>query len=192
MAPLKLVDTTREETLLEAPIRDEGPVVDLNANRVTVRKALHTDIWGIHDTLLDALDATETALPDPVLPYAVQALMDRIAQDFIAVAEAPDGKIVGCIVLNFAHWPWVPPHMAQGRHLFNEHFWVDPKYRKGGVATRLIKFAKGRASQLGLPLLLSITSRDDNTELKDRFARQQGMKQLGGVFIWGSKSDGWL
>lgn len=163
---------------------DSGQVIELRANRTQVRKAGYLDAWGIYYTLLDALDATETPLPDPELPYCIQAMLDRIHNGCAFVAVTPDDKIVGCVVLNIAHWPWVSPSSRKGAHFFNEHFWVDPKYRAGGTATKLLDCAKNLAASHGIPLQIEISSIDGNLELKDKFMRTRGFRQLGGKFYW--------
>jgi GNAT superfamily N-acetyltransferase len=178
---LQLIDKTPRDLFLD----EEEVVVPLK--RAKVRLALQTDAFPILDTLLDALDATELDLPDPVMPYAVQHLMDLIAREFVAVVEDPHGHIVGCIALNFGQWPWVPGHDRSGTHLCNEHLWIDPRWRKGGTAVRLLMFAKGRAQTLKLPLMIELAFIDEGTKSlspKDRFVANQGFKYIGSKFYW--------
>lgn len=148
----------------------------------TVRLARYADMEGILETLLKALASTDTPFPEPEQPYAQQYNLDKIAQQLVFVAENEAGRIVGCIILSYAHWPWTRPSSESGKHLLNEHFWVEPEYRRGGTASRLIKAAQDRADAVKLPLLLEISSEDANSDLKDRFVRHQGFKYLGGKF----------
>ena len=58
-------------------------VVSLDSmRRARVRVAHHGDVLCIYHTLLEALEASETPYPEPELPYALQALLDLIAQGY--------------------------------------------------------------------------------------------------------------
>jgi GNAT superfamily N-acetyltransferase len=104
-----------------------------------------------------------------------------MAQGLVFVA-ANGERIVGVVILDYARWPWTHPNSESGRHLYNQHFWVDPAFRRGGTALKLRKMAEARADALGLPLLLQTSSLDSNTDLKDRFFAMGGFKRVGGNF----------
>lgn len=149
---------------------------------IAVRPACFEDAFGIRDTLLDALSAAETPYPRPDMPYAVQYIMDLIAQDLVAVAECA-GRIVGCIVLSYARWPWVHPSNPAGIFLQNDHFWVEPTARRGGTAVKLLSFAKKKSDALKIWLSIDLSSLDASTEAKDRFVKSQGFVYIGGKFM---------
>jgi GNAT superfamily N-acetyltransferase len=190
MSHLQLVEKLPEELLI---MPDDEPDRTWKQPHAKVRQALQTDAFGILDTLIDALNATELPLPDPVMPYAVQHMMDLIAREFVWVAEDHKGRIVGCLALNFGQWPWVPGHDRRGTHLFNEHFWVDPAFRKGGTALRFLALAKARATTLKLALMIELAFIDEGTKgrlsRKDRFVANQGFRYIGGKFYWTPGGD---
>jgi GNAT superfamily N-acetyltransferase len=148
---------------------------------VILRAARYADMEGILQTLLRALAESETGYPEPDQPYCQQATMDLMAQGLVFVA-ANGERIVGVVILDYARWPWTHPNSESGRHLYNQHFWVDPAFRRGGTALKLRKMAEARADALGLPLLLQTSSLDSNTDLKDRFFAMGGFKRVGGNF----------
>jgi GNAT superfamily N-acetyltransferase len=156
--------------------------------RPVIRPARFEDVFAIERTLLDAVRVAEFPAPPVERPYAVQKLMDLIAVRLIWVAEttgklyAPDfpPTIVGCIVLSHHVWPW----NRQQWHLVNDHFWVDPAYRKFGTAAKLLRCAKDCAKELGKPLYLDFSFGGIDADLKDRFAKMQGFTYNGGRFCF--------
>jgi GNAT superfamily N-acetyltransferase len=159
----------------------------------TIRVAQFEDVFQIERTLLDAARQAEFPVPPVERPYAVQKLMDLVAVKLIWVAETqgklyPSGfppAIVGCIVLSHHVWPW----NRQAWHLVNDHFWVDPKYRKFGTAAKLLHCAKQAASELSKPLYLDFSFGGIDADLKDRFAKMQGFTYNGGRFCFDPHSS---
>lgn len=154
---------------------------DAAVRAVTVDTARHDDVFAILATLKKALAESATPYPEPDMPYAVQAALDLIAQGFVGVARSDD-RIVGCIMLDVARWPWTHPNNPQGLHLYNQHLWVEPRARKFGTARDLLAFAKGVADARQLPLVLDISNISDDAELRDRFVRISGFAYTGGKF----------
>lgn len=144
-----------------------------------IRPARIEDCFAIEATLLEAAKVAEFPVPPVERPYAVQKLMDLAANRLIFVAEN-DGAIVGCIVLSHHVWPW----NRQAWHLINEHFWVEPQYRKFGTAQKLLIAAKQCAREVGRPLYLDFSFGGIDADLKDRFARLNGFKYNGGRFLF--------
>lgn len=156
---------------------------NVSHERVEVVGARIEDAFDIHRTLMTALAESGTPYPEPDMPYAIQALMDLIAQQLVAVCKITEGRIVGCIVLDHARWPWVAPNNPAGVHLYNQHFWVDKKYRRGSPAVRLLKFAKDVADAKGLPIVVQLTGlMEIDASVRDRFVRIQGFSYTGGMF----------
>jgi GNAT superfamily N-acetyltransferase len=151
--------------------------------RTKVRPATFDDITGVHVCLGRALQELDTPFPAPDLPYALQALMDLMAQGFMAVATDPAGAIVGVIALDVTSWPWCHPENRAGHYLYNQHFWVDPTQRRGGTGVKLLAWASARADEAGLPLMIEMASLDGNVEEKDAFVQSRGFKYLGGKFF---------
>jgi GNAT superfamily N-acetyltransferase len=147
----------------------------------TIRAAQFEDVFQIEWTLLDAARLAEFPVPPVERPYAVQKLMDLIAVKLIWVATCEKtSRVVGCIVLNHHTWPWSRQHW----HLVNDHFWVDPAYRKFGTAAKLLECAKNCARDLGKPLYLDFSFGGIDADLKDRFAKMQGFTYNGGRFCF--------
>jgi GNAT superfamily N-acetyltransferase len=145
-----------------------------------VRPAQFEDVFQIERTLLDAARLAEFPVPPVERPYAVQKLMDLVAVKLIWVAATEDNTVVGCIVLSHHVWPWNRQHW----HLVNDHFWVDPAYRKFGTAAKLLQCAKDCAKELGKPLYLDFSFGGIDADLKDRFAKMQGFTYNGGRFCF--------
>jgi GNAT superfamily N-acetyltransferase len=151
----------------------------------TIRPAMFEDVFQIERTLLAAARSAEFPVPPVERPYAIQKLLDLIAVKLIWVAAETCGKsagekIVGCIVLSHHVWPW----NRQAWHLVNDHFWVDPQYRKFGTAAKLLACAKQCAQELGKPLYLDFSFGGIDADLKDRFAKMQGFTYNGGRFCF--------
>jgi GNAT superfamily N-acetyltransferase len=107
--------------------------------------------------------------------------MDLVAVRLIWVAACEEtSRVVGCIILNHHVWPW----NRQAWHLVNDHFWVDPRYRKFGTAAKLLQCAKQCAKELGKPLYLDFSFGGIDADLKDRFAKMQGFTYNGGRFCF--------
>jgi GNAT superfamily N-acetyltransferase len=145
-----------------------------------VRPAQFEDVFQIERTLLDAARLAEFPVPPVERPYAVQKLMDLVAVKLIWVAATEDNTVVGCIVLSHHVWPWNRQHW----HLVNDHFWVDPAYRKFGTAAKLLECAKQCAYSVGRPLYLDFSFGGIDADLKDRFAKMQGFTYNGGRFCF--------
>jgi GNAT superfamily N-acetyltransferase len=145
-----------------------------------VRPAQFEDVFQIERTLLDAARLAEFPVPPVERPYAVQKLMDLIAVKLIWVATVDNLSVVGVIVLSHHVWPW----NRQQWHLVNDHFWVDPAYRKFGTAAKLLQCAKDCAKELGKPLYLDFSFGGIDADLKDRFAKMQGFTYNGGRFCF--------
>jgi GNAT superfamily N-acetyltransferase len=147
---------------------------------VQIRPAVFEDVFQIERTLLDAARLAEFSVPPVERPYAVQKLMDLIAVRLIWVATTEENAVVGVIVLSHHVWPW----NRQAWHLVNDHFWVDPAYRKFGTAAKLLHCAKQAAQELGKPLYLDFSFGGIDADLKDRFAKMQGFTYNGGRFCF--------
>jgi GNAT superfamily N-acetyltransferase len=147
-----------------------------------LRLAVPEDIVSILDTLRTALEEVrqDVAIPEPELPYAMQAMLDLIAQGFVHVLVNTNGKVVGLIALSLRVWPWVSPSNPAGRYLVDEYFWVERAYRRHGKAAQLIEAAKATADTLGLPLMIEMSSGGADASLKDRFIRRCGFTHIGG------------
>jgi GNAT superfamily N-acetyltransferase len=145
-----------------------------------VRLAQFEDVFQVERTLLDAARLAEFPVPPVERPYAVQKLMDLIAVKLIWVATTEENTVVGVIVLSHHVWPWNRQHW----HFTNDHFWVDPAYRKFGTAAKLLQCAKQCAEDLGKPLYLDFSFGGIDADLKDRFAKMQGFTYNGGRFCF--------
>ena len=156
----------------------------------TVRVADVRDTFGMLDTLTIALSQSETGYPAPDMPYAAQAMMDLIAQGLVFVAVDSADKVVGCLALDSARWPWTAPNNPEGWHLYNQHFWVEPAYRGAGIARALLALAKGRAESwvvrpdyIGVPLVIDVSMLDGDTGLKERFVKMCGFTYIGAKLL---------
>lgn len=166
---------------------DTHPAKDASVAASTfaiVEPARCEDAFGILETLKLALAESGTDYPEPDMPYAVQALLDLIAQGLVVVARGPvKSRIVGCLMLDVARWPWTHPNNAKGLHLYNQHFWIEPRYRKGGIARDFLKFAKAVSDEKQMPLVIELSNISDDADLRDRFVRISGFSYAGGKFI---------
>lgn len=162
----------------EQPEQESAVVLRMPQPEVLIRTARFGDVEGILQTLLRAHAESKTPYPLPEQPYCQQYTMDLIAQGLVFVATNGE-RVVGVVILAKAHWPWTHPSSESGRHLYNQHFWVDPAFRRKGTALKLRKMAEARADAEGLPLLLQSSSLDSNTGLKERFFAMGSFKYVG-------------
>lgn len=147
-----------------------------------IRAARDEDVFAIRATLMRALAAASVPLPEPDEPYFVQVMLDAIAQGLAWVASDPSGRVVGTLMLDHGRFPWVHPDAHAKHHLTNQHFWVEPRWRAGGTAARLIDAAKARAAAMGRVLWLEICYGESSAEIKDKFVESKGFRYAGGKF----------
>jgi GNAT superfamily N-acetyltransferase len=145
--------------------------------KVIVREGRFEDIIAIKDSLERALMERDRDLPPPEYPYALQQIFEQMGRGMVWVA-AKGEEIVGVLILNTYTWPWNRQHV----YLENEHLWVEPKHRRGGVASKLIDFAVAFAKLKGMPFQPRITYGSSNTALIDRWMRSKGFEYVGGNF----------
>jgi predicted N-acetyltransferase YhbS len=143
-----------------------------------VRPAVFEDVFQIERTLLKALAMGWFSEPIEQ-PYAYKKLLDLIGFRLAWVAEV-DGNIVGCLILSNHYWPW----NSKNWHLAQEHLWVEPEFRKGGTAAKLIACGKECARELGRKLVFNISFGGEDADLKDRFVKAQGFTYIGGRFCY--------
>jgi GNAT superfamily N-acetyltransferase len=149
--------------------------------RADVRPARLDDITGIWATLQECLNAYAPSFYPPVeMPYALQYMLDLIAQGLVLVAVNPDDDVVGVIVLDWAVWPW----NRQVRYLYNQHYWVEPLWRGYRVAAKLLDGAKQIATAHDVKLLIETSMEDADTGKKERFIEKNGFRGIGGKFFF--------
>lgn len=144
---------------------------------ITVRPARYDDILDVEALLVQTRDEIDIAIPEHELPFALHDLLHQAEAGLLIVAEDA-GYICGVVALGIHHWPW---NRQQGRFLTNHHFAVDPEYRKGGTAKKLIDAAKMIAKARNIPLRIDLMGGGDR-EAKDRFMQMMGGRYLGGQF----------
>ena len=170
-----------------ALVPEVGTVHRIERDPAYIRPAKFGDVEGIVATLMRPWSESATPWPEPEQPYCQQYTMDLIAQGLCFVALADGTRVVGVIMLDHARWPWTHPNSESGRHLYNQHFWVEPAYRRGGTASKLLKMATARADTAGLPLLLISSSSSPDIDLTDRFFATSGFKRIGGTYFRSAK-----
>lgn len=161
-----------------------GEVIPLHESRKThIRMATFADVVPVHATLEKARALLDTPFPAPDMPYALQVLLDLVAQNFLCVAVDGHGSIVGVMALDVCSWPWCHPNNQNGKYLYNQHFWVEPSHRSGGAGVKLLDWAKRRAVEANLPLMIEMASLDGAVDKKDAFVKGSGFEYLGGKFF---------
>lgn len=162
--------------------RTRYPDVRSLVRPAVVRLAEPEDIVSVLTCLRKALAEVrhDMPMPEPDLPYAMQAMLDLIAQGLVHVTINTNGHVVGLIALSINAWPWVAPSNRAGHYLTNIHFWVERPYRRGGTATKLLEAAKATAERLNLPLMIEMSSGGTEAAMKDRFVRRCGFEYVGG------------
>ena len=98
---------------------------------------------------------------------------------FVSIDES-SGKIIGSVGFSGQHYPWNETVWV----LECEWFYVNPEFRSGGAAVKLVEMAKDFADDNDSPLILSIIQGLD-AELKDRFISTCGLDYVGGTFVYG-------
>lgn len=145
--------------------------------KVIVREGRFEDIIPIKESLELALMERDRDLPPPEYPYALQQIFEQMGRGMVWVASKGD-EIVGVLILNTYTWPW----NRQYQFLENEHLWVEPKHRRGGVASRLFDHAAVFAKLKGMPFYPRLTYGSSDAEPIDRWMRLKGFKYVGGNF----------
>lgn len=148
------------------------------SNRVAdIRPAHYDDIMGIVTTIEHARQSMTRHVPEAEYPYAMQYTLELIGQGQCWVVVASE-TIVGVAMLEQRHWPW----NRRAAFLENVHFWVEPAYRRSGVAAKLLRAMREKALDMGLPLRIVLSFPDGAEAVKDRWARMQGLEYTGGAF----------
>ena len=145
---------------------------------IEIRPARYDDIIDVEACLVRAREEMDFDIPEHEVPFALHNLLHQVEAGFLIVAEDA-GYIVGVIALVPHHHPW---NRTQ-KFLVNEHFFVDPDYRKGGTAKHLLDAAKVRADELNMPLRIDLIGGGDR-QAKDRFMELNGFRFLGGQFLY--------
>ena len=106
-----------------------------------------------------------------------------IGGSFVALHN---NRIIGSIGIGVEQFTW----NTRYEFLTNEWFYVHPKFRRAGVAVRLISGAKAMSDSSGRPFLFSVTSGIDKRI--DRFIAMQGFKPIGSMLTYGmgEREDG--
>lgn len=156
----------------------EAPLI----RNVVIRPAEPEDVVTMLASLRKGLAEVcyDVPIPEPEMPYAMQAMLDAIANGLVHVAVNAKNEVVGLIALAVHSWPWVSPANPAGRYLTNEYLWVERAYRRGGTAQRLLEAAKGVADTARLPLMIEMSSGGAEAPMKDRFVRSCGFHYIGG------------
>jgi hypothetical protein len=146
-------------------------------SKVTVIKANEFDISDIMRCLVKWLDSTNIPYP-PTTKALMQWVASVVSQEasFIAIS---DNKVIGTAALSYFNFPWNHEFIL----LNNDWFFVESGYRQYGTAQKLIDAMKAFSSEIGLPIYTSIINGID-TDKKDRFFQMNGLKYLGGNFIF--------
>lgn len=155
-----------------------------NRLQARVEVADPSQIAGIYQTMLKAHASARTPYPSPDQIYCMQACLDLMKEGFVGVALNYEGAVVGAIMLDYGRWPWTDPKNPKGFHLYNQHFWVEPEHRKFGTAEKLMDFAKAVARRKHLALRFEFSNMDLKADIRDRFARINGLGYTGGVFYF--------
>ena len=147
---------------------------------MTIRSGHYDDIFEIEALLIKARDEIDLKdNPHQETPYIYHDLIHQAEAGLLIVAE-DGGYVCGVMALATSHWPW---NRKQGQHLINNHFYVDPEYRRGGTARKLLEAAKVVARERGMPLRIDLMGAGSR-ELKDRFCEMSGLRYLGGIFLY--------
>lgn len=154
-----------------------------------LRLATFRDAITIQDLLWTCQEMSDTPYPDPDIPFAAQRLMWQANEGNIAVWVDDNDIPRGAIVLAETVWPWKHPMSPDAAYLHNEHFFIDPNFRKGGAAKQMLAWAKNEAKSAGKMLMLDFSTLDGDVAYKDRFARINGMVHTGGKFLYAPSKD---
>jgi GNAT superfamily N-acetyltransferase len=145
--------------------------------KVIVREGRFRDVFAIQDLLENALAESKHRLPPPEYPYAYQQVLEQMGRGMVWVA-AKGEEIVGVIILNTYTHSW----NREAVFLENEHFCVDPKHRKGGIASKLLDVAEAFSQLKGMRFYPRLTYGSSDAKAIDRWMRLKGYVYLGGTF----------
>lgn len=141
-----------------------------------ITEATVNDIYPQYKLLTKAKKGFGYPTKDHNAEKAVDQLSLCASQGLNFIAKK-DGKIVGCMVLCYDQL-W----FSNETFLVDIAYYVDDKYRKSSLATRLLNASKKRAKELGLPLHISVTYGTD-VERKEKFFLRNGFEKIGGNYL---------
>lgn len=178
MAKKKSTATDIEPAIEE--VAAPATVAQLPPRRVVeIRTGSIEDVDDIIVTMRRAHEECPRILPPVDLPY-VRGWCAEILKKHLSWVAVCNGEIVGCLLCAPHHKSWSPTAF----YLENMHWYVSPKFRRHGVAQRLLERYRKAAEATGLMAQLTVTY-GDMPDIKDRFARRQGyMTYLGGNHLY--------
>jgi hypothetical protein len=97
-----------------------------------------------------------------------------------------NGTIEGMVVLVIGNL-----HYSDSLCCEEKVLWVNPEFRnaKGGRANKLIRFMKGAAASLNLPLVTGVLSHDSTEAKRALYTRELGAP-AGYFWVWGNAKTG--
>jgi GNAT superfamily N-acetyltransferase len=150
-----------------------------------VRMAKNADAGRIYDFLLELNKEN-----------AVFSLSELRAKQAIATCLEPSANAPGGVIGLIEHGNGIegcvglrPSQMWYTAEWFLDELWnfVHPNHRKTDHAKKLIEFAKWSASNLGLPLVMGIVTRNRLAPKMRLYQRQ--MPQIGAYFCFGKQFE---
>lgn len=109
----------------------------------------------------------------------IEAMLNWHLEHGFLVTAMKNGDIIGVLALHpETYW------YSDEQFVTDTVFYVHPRGRKSRAAQMLMEAGKEYAKELGLPMMLAVSS-GGNVEKKDRFYERKGFSRIGGVFYRG-------
>lgn len=132
--------------------------------------------------LLDGARLFHTEIGDEIfLPFDADKtaffLADAVKRG-LAIGVERKGELIGALVLFEA-----APRYSSTPVLWDMGFYVKPKYRGTRAAIMLCDAAKAIAADMGMPLIVGVSSGID-LDRKDKFFNRAGFRRVGALYLW--------
>jgi len=151
---------------------------------IRVRRAKPMDVAHIIAMVKATHGDGDDILPPIEDAVAISELLNLIVNHTVLIAYH-ERRIVGVIVLQAVKHFWNTSKMF----IINPWLTVLHEYRTTDASEKLIVGAQQVAEESGLPLIISVSSKD-RPLVKDRFIRKNGLQYIGGNFIYNSHVTG--
>lgn len=158
---------------------DATPTNIRTVNPIKIRPVTAIDVSNIVRLLLEWHSTSMIQYPPPVENDVLRWVAGVLDIGYIGAAERA-GRIIGTIGIEPRQFQWNKATWFLG----DAFFYVNPNYRRSGVATALLHAAKLYAAARRAPLVLAILTGDQPEKL-ERYYSIQGGIYAGGIMTFG-------
>ena len=147
--------------------------------KILIRSARHKDVFDVAELCEKGRQESLTEMPPLPIPHVYIWYHQLVEAQMVFVAES-SGAITGILMMGQEFWPW-DVHRVEPIGTVPV-FYVDPEFRSGGTAIRLLRKAEERAAELGMTVFMPEMNNGVKPEAKARMMSGEGYVTAGAVF----------